>query len=93
MPRYTATATTAVGIAGRAGRKSITFRNRSSANGGLTVYWGFESTITSNENADTCGVPLAAGESVILAGNDANLHRPVYFVTASGSTFIFYTEN
>ncbi len=95
MPRTTVTATSAVlgAIPGRPSRKSVVFRNRSAANGGLTAYWGFESTITADENADTCGVPILAGEEVALNGENPNLGRPIYMVTASGSTFIFYTEN
>lgn len=92
MPRITVTASLTT-LAGRASRRTIIFRNRSAANSGLTAYWGFEPTITSNENADTCGIPLLAGEEVVLTGEDRNLHRPIYFITAAGSTFIFYTEN
>lgn len=90
MPRLTVTATRTK-LDGVPTRRSIVFRNRSSANGGLTAYWGFESTITADENADTCGIPLAAGESVVLVAE--MLGKPLYFVTASGSTFIFYSQN
>ncbi len=88
MPRLNTTGTTA-SIAGRAGRRLLAFRNLSA---GLTCYWGFESTITSDVTATTCGIPLLAGESIVLAGEDINLHKPVYFLTASGSTSVFYTE-
>jgi hypothetical protein len=92
MPRLTATATRS-SIAGANSRRALVFRNKSSAGGGLTTYWGWEPTITADETADTCGVPLAAGEAVVLLGEDANLHRPLYFVTASGTSYIYYTEN
>lgn len=89
MPRLTVTATRTK-LAGRTARKSISFRNSST---GLTCYWGFEPTITANESADTCGIPLLAGESKDFAGDDRNLHRPLYFITAAGSTFLYYSEN
>jgi hypothetical protein len=92
MPRLTVTATRGK-IPGSPGRRSLFFRNRSAANGGLTAYWGFEDTITGDESLDTCGIPLAAGESLVLIGEDANLHRPLYFITASGTTFLFYSAN
>jgi hypothetical protein len=92
MPRLTVTATPTK-LAGRPSRKSIVFRNRAAGSGGLTAYWGFEDTITPDEDADTCGVPILAGEEVILPADNPNLGRPLYFVTAAGSTFIFYTEN
>lgn len=91
MPRLTVTATRTK-LAGSPGRRGLLFRNRAAASGGLTAYWGFEATITADESADTCGIPLLAGESVSLAG-EMNLGRPLYFVTSTGSTFVYYTEN
>jgi hypothetical protein len=92
MPMLTVTASRTK-LAGRPSRKSIVFRNRAAASGGLTAYWGFEDTITNVESADTCGVPILAGEEVVLNGDNPNLQRPLYFITAAGSTFLYYTEN
>lgn len=86
---------TFVTISGRLERKVLALSNKSDSPS--DVFWSFEPPATAGVENDTSGtfkgVPLAAGQTVILGGAQVDVGGPLYLTCPSGgSATVYYTD-